>query len=104
MMLKRERFIKRLQEQLHVHAVAALLGPRQCGKTTLAALLAQGYPEPIHHFDLENPSDLLALSEPMRILERLSGLVIIDEVQRLPALFPILRVLVDRKQAHYLIL
>jgi len=103
-MLKRDHFIRRLKEQLKVHAVAALLGPRQCGKTTLASLLAEDYLEPIHHFDLENPSDLLALSEPMRILERLNGLVIIDEVQRLPSLFPILRVLVDRKQAHYLIL
>ncbi len=94
----------RLKDQLRVHSVAALLGPRQCGKTTLANQLAEDYPAAVHHFDLENPSDLLALTEPMRVLERLSGLVIIDEVQRLPALFPILRVLVDRKQAHYLIL
>jgi predicted AAA+ superfamily ATPase len=103
-MLNRNYFTTKLKEQLTVHSVAALLGPRQCGKTTLANQLAKDYPEPIHHFDLENPSDLLALTEPMRVLERLKGLVIIDEVQRLPALFPILRVLVDCKQAHYLIL
>ena len=104
-MLNRSHFINRLKEQLRIHSVAALLGPRQCGKTTLASQLAEDYPASIHHFDLENPSDLFALTEqPMRVLERLNGLVIIDEVQRIPALFPILRVLVDRKQAHYLIL
>ncbi len=103
-MLKRTHYIQELKEQLQVHAVAALLGPRQCGKTTLALEFARNYPGPIHHFDLENPSDQLALSEPMRVLEHLNGLVIIDEVQRLPALFPILRVLADRKQAHFLIL
>ncbi len=103
-MLSRDHFVQRLKKQLSVHPVAALLGPRQCGKTTLAQQIADHYPSPIHRFDLENPSDLLALSEPMRVLERLQGLVIIDEIQRFPDLFPILRVLVDRKQAHYLIL
>jgi predicted AAA+ superfamily ATPase len=68
----------------------------------------QNSPHPIggetHRFDLENPQDLLALSSPMTVLEPLSGLVIIDEIQRLPELFPILRVLSDRKKASYLIL
>lgn len=103
-MITRDYFINRLYEQLKVHPVVALLGPRQCGKTTLAKQIGEGYSEAVHHFDLENPDDLLALTEPMRVLERLKGLVIIDEVQRLPALFPILRVLADRHQAQYLIL
>lgn len=103
-MLNRAHFIHRLQEQLRVHAAVGLLGPRQSGKTTLAKQLLKEYPAPVHIFDLENPHELLALSQPLRVLEQLSGLVIIDEVQRLPELFPILRVLIDRQQAHYLIL
>lgn len=103
-MIKREQFEKQVRDQLRVHPVAAILGPRQCGKTTLANQIAHAYPDIVHHFDLENPQDLLALTEPLRVLERLKGLVIIDEIQRLPSLFPILRVLVDKQQAHYLIL
>lgn len=57
-----------------------------------------------HRFDLENPQDALALQEPLRTLEHLQGLVVIDEIQRIPDLFPVLRVLADRKQAQYLIL
>jgi predicted AAA+ superfamily ATPase len=103
-MLDRNFFKKQLDEQFQVHPIAALLGPRQCGKTTLANQIAKEYSGPVHHFDLENPDDLQALSQPMRALERLKGLVIIDEVQRVPDLFPILRVLADRQQAKYLIL
>jgi predicted AAA+ superfamily ATPase len=80
------------------------LGPRQCGKTTLAEEFAAHYTGETHRFDLENPQDLLALSNPMMVLESLNGLIIIDEIQRLPELFPILRVLSDRKKASYLIL
>jgi uncharacterized protein len=103
-MISRNRFTQGIRDQLRVHPVAAILGPRQCGKTTLANWIASDYPETVHRFDLEDPADLLALTEPMRVLERLKGLVVIDEIQRLPDLFPILRVLVDRNQAHYLIL
>jgi predicted AAA+ superfamily ATPase len=81
-----------------------LLGPRQCGKTTLARQLAGALQST--YFDLENPVDLARLSEPMMALEPLRGLVVIDEVQRHPNLFPVLRVLLDRKpvRARFLIL
>ena len=103
-MLKRELFLHLLKEQMTIHPVVALLGPRQCGKTTLAEIFSTSYNGMTHRFDLENPQDLLALSNPMVVLERLTGLVIIDEIQRLPEIFPILRVLSDKKQASYLIL
>ena len=103
--MERSYFLHLITEQFKVHSACALLGPRQCGKTTLAKEWSQTYFQgTIHHFDLENPEDFMALQEPMRVLERLSGLVVIDEIQRLPELFPILRVLIDRKQAKYLIL
>jgi predicted AAA+ superfamily ATPase len=102
--MERERYLQRIQEQFEVHTVCGILGPRQCGKTTLALEYARKYPGKVHHFDLENPDDLESLMNPMRALETLTGLVIIDEIQRLPNLFPILRVLVDRQQAHYLVL
>jgi len=89
---------------LAVHPVAALLGPRQCGKTTLARLI--GAQQPSTYFDLENPGDARRLSAPLTVLETLSGLVIIDEVQRQPELFQLLRVLVDRphNRARFLLL
>ncbi len=71
-----------------------LAGPRQSGKTTLARKLASK--PSTNYFDLENPLDARRLEQPMATLERLSGLVVIDEVQRSPGLFPILRVLIDR--------
>jgi predicted AAA+ superfamily ATPase len=82
----------------------ALYGPRQCGKTTLARQIAgAGTAE---YFDLEDPVSQRRLSEPMLALRDLRGLVVIDEVQRQPGLFPILRVLADRKPlpARFLIL
>ena len=89
---------------LKTSPAVALLGPRQCGKTTLARQLA-GAAEGAY-FDLENPVDRARLSEPMMALESLRGLVVIDEVQHHPNLFPILRVLLDRKpvRARFLIL
>jgi len=72
----------------------ALLGPRQCGKTTLARQVALEKGGRI--FDLENPDDAAALENPMLALESLRGFVVLDEVQRKPELFPILRVLMDR--------
>jgi len=82
----------------------ALLGPRQCGKTTLAREVAAKSES--NYFDLENPVDLARLAEPMTALESLRGLVVIDEVQRHPELFPVLRVLLDRKpvRARFLVL
>lgn len=72
-MIVRNRFRQRVHDQLRVHPVTALLGPRQCGKTTLGRQIASEYPKPVHHFDLEDPADLLALAQPMRVLERLTG-------------------------------
>lgn len=82
----------------------ALLGPRQCGKTTLARKLAAT--TPAEYFDLEKPADLARLAEPALALEPLRGLVVIDEVQRRPDLFPLLRTLLDRRplRARFLLL
>jgi predicted AAA+ superfamily ATPase len=84
----------------------ALLGPRQCGKTTLARELAAKSDAASRFFDLEHPSDEAALQNPLLALERLRGLVVIDEVQRMPELFPVLRVLIDRPDtpARFLLL
>jgi len=84
--------------------VVALLGPRQCGKTTLARELV--LPDSQHYFDLEDPVSMARLSEPRNVLSDLKGMVVIDEVQRYPELFPILRVLADRKpsKSRFLIL
>ncbi len=75
--------------------VVLLAGPRQCGKTTLARTLV--HPTAASYFDLENPLDLRRLEEPMTALASLRGAVVIDEVQRRPDLFPVLRVLADRR-------
>ena len=83
--------------------VTALLGPRQCGKTTLS----RSFDVPRENrFDLEDPLDLARLANPRDVLGALEGLIVIDEFQRLPDLFPILRVLADRKgiPARFLIL
>jgi predicted AAA+ superfamily ATPase len=103
-MIPRPDKLNRIANAFRVHPIAALLGPRQCGKTTLARMI--GEREPYTYFDLENPVDLRRLSAPMRALEELSGLVVIDEVQRRPDLFELLRVLVDRPQntARFLLL
>jgi predicted AAA+ superfamily ATPase len=80
------------------------VGPRQCGKTTIARDLLD--PESPNYFDLEDPPSLSRLDEPMSALRELEGLVVIDEVQRRPDLFPILRVLADRRPlpARFLVL
>src|SRR5205085_11534331 len=102
--MKRPRLLARLRAGLKTAPAVLLLGPRQCGKTTLARQLAGELKST--YFDLENPVDLARLSEPMTALESLRGLIVIDEVQRHPDLFPILRVLLDRKpkRARFLIL
>ena len=96
-MIPRPDAVKRIDAVLNVHPIAALLGPRQCGKTTLARLISER--EPCTYFDLENPVDLRRLSAPMSTLEELRGLVILDEIQRKPELFELLRVLVDRPES-----
>jgi uncharacterized protein len=84
--------------------VVALLGPRQCGKTTLARQFVPA--NSLNYFDLEDPTSLARLDEPETVLRPLKGLVVIDEIQRRPELYPLLRVLADRKPlpARFLIL
>ncbi len=103
-MIPRPEPIRQIEASFQTHPVTALLGPRQCGKTTLAQLIAKQEPSTV--FDLENPVDIQRLSAPMQALRDLSGLVIIDEVQRKPELFELFRVLVDRpdQNARFLLL
>ncbi|MGC9452777.1 MAG: ATP-binding protein [Oceanipulchritudo sp.] len=105
-MLYREQELSELAGLLKRHRVVGIIGARQVGKTTLAEAYMRTVSEPCHWFDLENPEDEARLTEPMLALKKLSGLVVIDEVQRHPDLFPILRVLADRKPnpARFLIL
>ena len=93
-MIPRIELEGRVREALGRSPVVALLGPRQCGKTTLARqFLSPAHP---NYFDLEDPRSVARLSEPMTALESLEGLVVLDEIQHKPELFRILRVLVDR--------
>lgn len=96
-LIDRPALTARVRAALRANSVVALLGPRQCGKTTLAQALAAA--SGAECFDLEDPVGLARLAEPMTALAPLRGLVIIDEVQRQPGLFPVLRVLADRPRA-----
>lgn len=103
-MIKRSELMGRIHKALKRARVVAMIGPRQCGKTTMAQQLVEG--KSPNYFDLEDPSSLARLDEPMTALRDLRGLVVIDEIQRRPDLFPILRVLADRSPlpARFLIL
>jgi len=103
-MINRDPLLNTLNRALARSRVVVLTGPRQCGKTTLARELLDE--ESINYFDLEDPASLARLDEPMTALRPLRGLVVVDEVQRRPDLFPVLRVLADRSDssAHFLIL
>jgi len=95
--IPRPQLLEAIRAALARSRVVLLTGPRQVGKTTLAReLLAEGAPG---YFDLEDPVSLARLGEPMTALAPLAGLVVIDEVQRRPELFPALRVLADRRDA-----
>ena len=103
-MIPRTELRTRIDAALGRSPIVVLTGPRQCGKTTLARELLSADSE--NYFDLEDPASIARLDEPMTALRPLSGLVVIDEVQRLPDLFPALRVLADRSPspAGFLIL
>ena len=103
-MLQRPDALATIEGALRRAAVVVLTGPRQCGKTTLARRFLT--PESVNYFDLESPPSLARLEEPMTALAPLRGLVVIDEVQLRPNLFPLIRVLVDRPNspAKFLIL
>ncbi len=93
-LIDRPRVIKRVVDSFRVHPAAALVGPRQCGKTTLARLIADRE-RSVTFFDLERVADRRRLEVPEQTLAPLAGLVIIDEIQRQPQLFETLRTLLD---------
>lgn len=103
-MITRNAHLQAIEISLARSRVTALIGPRQCGKTTLARQFVP--PESLNYFDLEDPVSLARLDEPMTALTGLTGLIVIDEIQRRPELFPVLRVLADRNplSARFLIL
>ncbi len=103
-MIARLTDIAVIRRALRRSRVVALLGPRQCGKTTLARQFVS--PDSLNYFDLEDPQSLARLSQPSIALRALKKLVVIDEIQRRPDLFPLLRVLADRSPlaARFLIL
>lgn len=95
--MNRDRYLRALKGALRNNPVVALVGPRQCGKTTLARLYLDDLnTKAVHYFDLERPRDIARLANPELVLSPLKGLVVIDEIQRRPDLFPTLRYLVDR--------
>ena len=103
-MIKRAAYKKHVEDALGRSRAVALLGPRQCGKTTLAREIVDIHSP--NYFDLEDTASLIGLADPKSALSSLKGIVVIDEVQRRPDLFPILRVLLDRNPlpAKFLIL
>lgn len=103
-MIKRPKVLAHIHRALKRSRVVALIGSRQCGKTTLARQIVRA--GSVNYFDLEDPPSLARLAEPMTALAALRDVVVVDEVQRRPDLFPVLRVLADRKPlpARFLIL
>ena len=103
-MIKRAAYKKHIEDALGRSRAVALLGPRQCGKTTLAREIVDIHSP--NYFDLEDTASLIGLADPKSALSSLKDIVVIDEVQRRPDLFPILRVLLDRNPlpAKFLIL
>ncbi|MDD5306111.1 MAG: ATP-binding protein [Deltaproteobacteria bacterium] len=103
-MIKRDTLTREVLRRLKANPVVAILGPRQCGKTTLARQVAAE--RQAHYFDLEDAADAAHLTSPRAALASLRGLVILDEIQRRPEIFETLRVLADRPKtpARFLIL
>jgi predicted AAA+ superfamily ATPase len=95
-MIKREHALATVAGLASRHPVTAILGARQVGKTTLALALAAQSSSRVTVFDLENPDHLARLQDPVLALGELRGMVILDEIQRRPEIFPVLRVLADR--------
>jgi predicted AAA+ superfamily ATPase len=96
--MKRQFFLDQIDYQFSIHPICGLLGPRQVGKTTIAKEYATRFTS-VQLLDLENPFDLVRLENPMLTLSAIQAeLIVIDEIQLRPDLFPILRVLVDEKK------
>lgn len=109
MSIKRTKLLAKIKESIDFNPVTAIVGPRQSGKTTLAREISKKFiseSQVVHYFDLESAADLAALDNPEQALKDLEGLIVIDEVQLRPNLFPTLRVLSDRDSlpAKFLIL
>ena len=104
--MERHKEIHAVKRLLKSSPVVGIIGARQVGKTTLAHRIVKSDNTPCAFFDLENPEDISRLSDPMLALKNLKGLVVIDEVQRYPDIFPVIRVLADRQKnpARFLIL
>lgn len=103
-MITRQHYIEQINEIYEIFPICGVLGPRQCGKTTLAHQYAASLDFPVHHFDLEDPAHADQLQNPKTTLDPLKGLIIIDEIQRNPGLFPYLRVLADYSDKKILLL
>ncbi len=105
-MIPRAPHLAAVRELLALFPVVALLGARQVGKTTLARQLGAEWKCPFHRFDLEDPDDLARLSDAAFVLKSLDGLIVLDEIQTRPDLFPLLRALADRPgaQSRFLLL
>lgn len=105
-LIDRPQHVERVRDLLTRFPVVALLGARQVGKTTLARQILAGQAGPTTLLDLEDPTHRARLADPMLALGVLEGLVVLDEIQRLPEVFPVLRVLVDRPDspARFLVL
>ena len=88
---------KKIEKLLSYFPAVAIVGPRQVGKTSLALAMSAALPKPTVYLDLENPNDLAKLENPSLFLEPLAEhTVILDEVQRKPDLFPVLRGIIDK--------
>ncbi len=103
-MINRPSYLEQLSIAVQRSPVTALLGPRQCGKTTLARMFGEG--QDTVYFDLESQPDLIRLQNPELMLGSLKGIAVLDEIQEMPGLFKVLRVLVDRpmNRTRFLIL
>ncbi|MEA1875784.1 MAG: ATP-binding protein [Bacteroidota bacterium] len=97
MHISRPTQLSRIINALDHNPVVAIIGARQVGKTTITYEIEKYFDGTVYRFDLEDPEDLARLDEPKLALQNLNGLIIIDEVQRKPEIFPLLRVLVDRR-------
>lgn len=106
--MERPKFLNQIENLFKTHPIVALLGPRQCGKTTLARMYLKKQPNfpDSNYFDLERAADIVRLQTPELTLSPLNNLIVIDEIQKIPNLFSSLRVLVDKDHStqKYLIL